>query len=66
VSLNLIGQLIKVQLFLRRYMGGDWEALQEEHMIRTLALAFRKCLELIPIPTPPPLAQLHDTWALLI
>jgi hypothetical protein len=47
-------------------MGGDWEALQEENMIKTLVLAFCKCLELIPNPTPTPLAQLHDTWALLI
>jgi hypothetical protein len=34
-------------------------------MIRTLILASYRCLESLPNPTPPPLAQLHRTWALV-
>jgi len=32
-------------------------------MIKTLVLTSHKCLESTPNPTPPPLAQLHHTWA---
>ncbi len=39
-------------------MGGNWEALQEENMIKTLVLTSRRRLELTPDSTPPPLARL--------
>jgi hypothetical protein len=39
-------------------MGGNWETLQEEHMIKAFILVSHKCLELIPDPTPFPLACL--------
>jgi len=42
------------------------ETSHEEHIstIRTPTLVFRKCLELIPNPTPHPLTQLHHTCTL--
>jgi hypothetical protein len=46
-------------------MGGNWEALHDEHIIRTLALASCKCLESIPNPTSLLLKQLCRTWALV-
>jgi hypothetical protein len=46
----------KIHIHLRQYMGGDWEALEEEHTIKAFVLTPHKCLELIPDPTPPPLA----------
>jgi hypothetical protein len=39
-------------------MGGNWEALQEEHIIKSHVLASHKCLELILDPTPPPSMRL--------
>jgi hypothetical protein len=44
----------EIGIHLCQYMGGDWETLQEEHMIKTFAIAFCKCLESTPNPTPPP------------
>jgi hypothetical protein len=41
-----------------------WVALQENHTIRTIALAFCKCLKLVPNQTPPPLPLLCCAWAL--
>jgi len=41
-----------------------WVALQENHTIKTFALAFCKCLQLIPNQTPPPSALLCCAWAL--
>jgi hypothetical protein len=49
--------------FVITFLGEDWETLQEEHMIRTLALVSYKCLESIPNPIPPPSTQLCHTQA---
>jgi hypothetical protein len=40
------------------HVGGNWETLQKEHMIKTHVLASHMCLESIPNPTPLPLTQL--------
>jgi hypothetical protein len=49
---------------LHQYMGGNWKALQEEHMIKTLILIFHKRLESTPNLIPPPLARLCCARAL--
>jgi len=46
-------------------MGGNWDALQDKHTIKTLALTSHKHLESSPNPTPPPLTWLHHTQALV-
>jgi hypothetical protein len=52
-------------IHLHWYIGGNWEALQEEqYTIKTLTLAFWRHLESILDLTPPPLARLHHTHAL--
>jgi hypothetical protein len=50
---------------LHQYMGGNWEALQEKHTIKTLTLTSHIHLELSPNPTPPPSTWLHHTLALV-
>jgi hypothetical protein len=42
---------------------GDLETLQDKHMIKAIVLVFRRRLELILNPTPPPSAELHHTYA---
>jgi hypothetical protein len=44
-------------------MGGNWETLQEEHMIKASTLVSHKCLELILDPTPLPSAYLCHAQA---
>jgi hypothetical protein len=44
----------ETHICLHQYMGGNWDALQEEHTIRMFTLAFRRHLELILDHTPPP------------
>jgi hypothetical protein len=46
-------------------MVGDWETLQEEHILRTQALASQRSLEMAPDPTPLPSTQLHRVQALV-
>jgi hypothetical protein len=51
-------------IHLHRYMGGNWEALQEEqYMIKTFILVFQKHLESILNLTPPPSAWLRHARA---
>ncbi len=38
---------------LHQYVGGNWEALQEEHTTRTFTLTFHKCSNLILNLIPP-------------
>jgi hypothetical protein len=40
-------------------MGGDWETLQEEQIIRAHAVASQRSSMMAPNPTPPPLSQLR-------
>ncbi len=53
----------EIHILLHQYTGGNWETLQEEHMIKASTLVFHKCLELIPDPTPLPLACLCHAQA---
>jgi hypothetical protein len=42
-----------------QHMGGNWETLQGEHMIRTFVLNCCKCLDSTSYSTPLPSTQLH-------
>ncbi len=54
----------KTHTHLHWYMVGDWETLQEEHTIKTHALAYQRSSKMALNPIPPPSAWLCHTWAL--
>jgi hypothetical protein len=54
----------KTNTHLHRYMGGDWETLQEEQTIRAHAMVSQRSSTMAPDPTPPPLAQLCHAHAI--